>query len=151
MKTAPSLIVVADRGHLIAYRRQDNRSMQPLETLDIKEALLNLSEQVTDQAGSFPNSGGYGTSTAERLPLKEELQQRALRQLSEKIDTLCADHSDGNGNGAWALVAPSEINEALLSKINRKNRDKLTVNLRVDLVHSSPREILDRVEAEAAK
>ena len=60
--TPTSLIIVADRGGLKAYRVGDtsNRgpSLQLVQTLEITGAHLTTDEQVSDQAGKFPVGNG---------------------------------------------------------------------------------------------
>jgi len=134
MNTLPPLVIVADRGHLKAFKPGAERGLQLLHTTDFKEGLEKLSEQLTDQAGAFPDGGtmGHGTSTAERLTLVDEIDSRIFRRIGQVIDQLHSEHTPG----PWALAAPSEINRAILSEISPSVRDSLALNLPLDLTNT---------------
>ncbi len=130
MKTLPSLIIVADRGHMTAYQCQTTGALKAIESMDIAEGLQKISDLVTDQAGRFPSgSQGYRTSSAESLPLEAELEVRTFRKIAHRIEQLCvATQPD-----TWAFAAPSEINGAILDMVDQEWRDHLVINLRLDL------------------
>jgi len=134
MTTLPPLIIVADRGHLKAFKPSAQGSgLQLLHAVDFKEGLDKLSEMVTDQAGAFPNNktNGQGTSSAERMPLVAELEMRSFRKIRHEIEQLHAGHTPG----PWAFAAPGEINGAILDDLTPSLRDALTLNLPLDLVN----------------
>src|ERR1044071_10254992 len=86
-----SLIVVADRGEVKAYRVNDtpNRgaSLQLVQALDITDAHGRYDEKLTDQAGRFPVSDGNGrhaNSISERTDLENENERRICKQLAEQ-------------------------------------------------------------------
>ena len=81
MMTLPSLIVVADRGHLKAFKPSPQGGLQLLHATDFKEGTDKLSEQYTDSVGAFPNGSVAidGTSTAERTKLRAMRNRRWLQ------------------------------------------------------------------------
>ena len=90
--TPTSLIIVADRGGLKAYRVNDtpNRgaSLQLVQAFDITDAHGRYDEKLTDQAGRFPVSDGNGrhaNAIAERTALETENERRICKQLAEHI------------------------------------------------------------------
>ena len=149
MKKIPSLLIVTDRGNFHAYQSTGQGGLTKVDMMQISEALEKLSDQVTDQAGSFPSSEslGQGSSTGENLPLKEELELRSIRQIGLRIEELIA----GQSCDTWGLVAASEINNAILEQVTPQTRDKLTLNLKRNLTHETPQQLLERVaEADAS-
>lgn len=139
----PSLIIVADRGHLQAYAiDRSARAPTPrlIDSKDFSEGLQKLSEQVTDKAGGFPNtgSGGYANAAAERMTLTAELEMRSFRHAAERIASLLREHRPD----AWAFAAPSEINRAILDGLHPTLRDRLAQNLPLDLINVPADELL---------
>jgi hypothetical protein len=143
MKKLPSLLVVTDRGHFHAYHSDQDGSLKPLDNMQISEALEKLSDQVTDQAGSFPSreSHGEGNSTGERLPLLEELELRSIRQIGKKIEDLMTANEFRN----WGLIAAAEINNAILNEVAPATREKLSFNLKRNLAGQPAEELRRRV------
>ncbi|MEN3941924.1 host attachment protein [Prosthecobacter sp. SYSU 5D2] len=143
MKKLPSLLVVTDRGHFHAYQSDNGASLVALDNMQISEALDKLSEQVTDQAGAFPSreSHGEGNSTGERLPLLEELEQRSIRQIGQRIEELMVENEFKN----WGLIAAAEINNAILDQVAPATREKLAFNLKRNLAGQPTEELRKRV------
>lgn len=147
MKNLPSIIIVTDRGHLIAYRTTENDSLQRIESTSFAEGEQKISEIVTDQAGAFGMSGTPGTGSAERMGLVAELEMRCFRQIAEKI----AEILDKEIPGRWGFASSSEINGAILDGMDEKYRQKLSINLRANLTNSPPADIFKQFsKAEAA-
>ncbi|HEY1084270.1 MAG TPA: host attachment protein, partial [Prosthecobacter sp.] len=107
--------------------------------------LKKLSEQVTDKAGGFPASetNGHGNSAAERLPLQEELETRTFRKITQRIRDLLGD----NRFETWGLVAPPEVNNAVIDALDAKQVGRLTVNLKLDLTGQPPDSLKRRLLA----
>ena len=137
MNALPSLIIVADRGHQIAYRSNDNGSLEKIASSAVEEGNKKISEIVSDQAGVFANPGGYGLSSAERLPMVEELEVRCVRKIAITIAEWVAKE-DARW---WCFAAPSEINGAILDALDDGTRDKLSTNLKLDLTNSPPADV----------
>lgn len=146
MKKLPDLLIVTDRGHYTAYETRDDGRMTSLDTMLNPEALEKLSDQVTDKAGSFPaaETVGKGNSAAERLPLEEELQMRAIRRIRQRTQELIQEHD----YESWALVAPPEINNAILEGLEPAIANRLTINLKLNLSSHPPEAIKQRVMEE---
>lgn len=133
-------IFVADRGGLKIYL-WDRTAPSPLrlvENVMIPEARGRFADEVTDQAGAFPNAGG-GQSVAERQGIGRENEARSLRQIAAKIREVLAQHR----HSRWSLAAPAEINAALLEHLDPALLRDLIHNLRKDLVNAPAEEIPD--------
>lgn len=135
MKTLPSLIIAADRGHFVAYEPNAEGTLIAIRADDIPEGLNKLSEQVTDKAGAFPVGGATGrgttTATAERLTLEAEIEMQSFRKIAARIESLVKRKSPKE----WGFAAPSEINGAILDGVDKGIKESLKVNLRLDLVN----------------
>src|SRR4030095_7453954 len=112
MKKLPSFLIVADRGRLIAYtcesRRQRGTVPRMVAEVTFSEGHERLSQQVTDQAGSFPAAGtaGRGNAAAERMSLIEEMDTQNFRRVGNCINHVLSSHHPED----WGFAAPSEIN-----------------------------------------
>jgi hypothetical protein len=145
MKPFPSLLVVADRGRLVAYLTADNGALRLHATTAIEEGREKLSELVTDQAGAFPNPGSVGTSAAERLPLEKELETRCIRQIAADIEKLLAEE----GHPIWGFAAPPEVLAATADHLNREALGCLALRVPKDLVNAPPLEVREAFEKAA--
>ena len=133
MKDFPHLILVANRGRLVAYRPNGMGHLEVVDSLEPMEGNVKISDLVTDQAGAFPTDGP-GTAAYESMPLTEELEIRSLRQIAGKMEEILereAAHS-------WGFAAASELKVALLEELSDEYRNGLTLNLRLDLTNSPP-------------
>ena len=91
--TPTSLIIVADRGSLKAYRVDETPTRGPslrlIQAFDLTDAHGKLVDKVTDLAGRFPVSDGAGgrhaNSIAERTQLETETDRRIHKQLADQI------------------------------------------------------------------
>jgi hypothetical protein len=137
MRPLPSLLIVADRGRVRAYLTADAAVPSLLTSTSFPEGTGKLSELVTDQAGAFPNTGSVGTSSAERLPLKAEIEVRCFRRIADEIDHLLATRDVTT----WGFAAPSEIHGAILDLISRDALERLASQVRLDLVNASPQDV----------
>src|SRR5712691_5733016 len=108
--TPTSLIIVADRGGVKAYRVNQTptrgASLQLVQAFDITDARGRYDEKLTDQAGRFPISDGNGrhaNSIAERTALETENDKRICKQLAEHItEVVKRETAEG-----WSFAAPS--------------------------------------------
>lgn len=147
MKTVPPLIILADRGKLIAYRTTDTGSLQVIETVSFKEGNLKVSEMVTDQSGAFPVSGSTGTAAYESMTMLAELEVRSFRHIREKIVEILASEKPFS----WGFATPSEINKAVLDDLEARHSDRLQANLKLDLVNSPPAAVLKAFQKDRDK
>ena len=139
----PSLLIVADRGQLLAYAIDRSTRMPSLRLIDsteFAEGHQRLSEQVTDKAGAFPvtGSGGQANAAAERMTLVAELDTRTLRRVADRITALLKEHCVES----WDFAAPAEINRAILNSLQPSLRERLAQNLPLDLTHVPSKELL---------
>ncbi|HET6409400.1 MAG TPA: host attachment protein [Chthoniobacteraceae bacterium] len=146
MNKVPSLLIVADRGRLVAYSCDPNDRPgsvpKVVAEVSFSEGHQKLSEQVTDQAGSFPDAGtaGRGNAAAERLSLIEELDVQNFRRVGNYINHVLSSHHPSN----WGFAAPSEINRAILEFVKPEYTGKLAHNLPKDLTKIPANEVAQR-------
>lgn len=143
MKDFPHLIILANRGRLVAYRPTEAGHLVMVDSLEPMEGNVKISDLVTDQAGAFPTDGP-GTAAYESMPLATELEIRSLRQIGGKIEEILEREEPAT----WGFAALSELNEAILEHVPDECRDNLTVNLLVDLTNSPVTKVHARFEAE---
>lgn len=144
MKTLPSLIFLANRGRLLAYRSTPADHLEPIDSLQPVEGNRKISEVVTDQSGSFP-AVGPAMASHESLPLLDEMKIRADRQIAAKMMEILEREQPFS----WAFSAPSEINAALLERLPSELKGHLVRNLKLDLTNLPPAEVASRLLAEA--
>jgi hypothetical protein len=133
-----SLIIVADRGSLKAYRVDETPTRGPslrlIQAFDLTDAHGKLIDKVTDLAGRFPVSDGAGgrhaNSIAERTQLETETDRRIYKQLADQIVKII-DRSCKEG---WSFAAPAEIHGAIVDLLPRAARDRIVEHVKSDLV-----------------
>jgi len=143
MKEFPHLIIVANRGRLVAYRPTGTGHLEVVDSLEPMEGNEKISDLVTDQAGAFPTDGP-GTAAYESMPLAEELEIRSLRQIAGKVEELLEREEPD----MWGFAALSEINAAVIEQIPDECLENLTFNLTLDLTNSPAAEVHTRFEEE---
>jgi Protein required for attachment to host cells len=136
-----SLIIVADRGGVKAYRVNDtpNRgaSLQLVQAFDITDAHGRYDDKLTDQAGRFPVSDGNGrhaNAIAERTALETENERRICNQLAEHIaDIVKRESAEG-----WSFAAPSPIHASITELLPSSIRNRVVEHVKSDLVKTEP-------------
>jgi len=136
--TPTSLIIVADRGSLKAYRVDETPTRGPslrlIQAFDLTDAHGKLIDKVTDLAGRFPVSDGAGgrhaNSIAERTQLETETDRRIHKQLADQIVKII----DRSGKEGWSFAAPAEIHGAIVDLLPRAARDRIVEHVKSDLV-----------------
>ncbi len=136
--TPTSLIIVADRGSLKAYRVDETPTRGPslhlIQAFDLTDAHGKLVDKVTDLAGRFPVSDGAGgrhaNSIAERTQLETETDRRIHKQLADQIVKII----DRSGKEGWSFAAPAEIHGAIVDLLPRAARDRIVEHVKSDLV-----------------
>ncbi|MGH8092075.1 MAG: host attachment protein [Chthoniobacterales bacterium] len=139
--TPTSLIIVADRGGVKAYRVNDtpNRgaSLQLVQAFDITDAHGRYDDKLTDQAGRFPVSDGNGrhaNAIAERTALETENERRICRQLAEHIaDIVKRESAEG-----WSFAAPASIHASITELLPSSIRNRVVEHVKSDLVKTEP-------------
>jgi hypothetical protein len=135
--TPTSLVVVADRGSLKAYRVDDTPTRGPslhlVQAFDTTDAHGKLSDKVTDSAGRFAVSNGagahHGASIAE-TKLENETDRRIYKQLADEI----AKVVKSNGTGGWSFAASAEIHGAIVDLLPNDVRNRIVEHVKSDLV-----------------
>jgi hypothetical protein len=136
--TPSSLIIVADRGSLKAYKVNDTPTRGPslrlVQAFDITDAHGRMGDKLTDMAGGFPvGDGGNGrhmNSIAERTQLETETQRRINRQLVDEIVKVV----NNEGAVGWSFAAPAAIHGAIVDQLPAAVRDRIVEHVKSDLV-----------------
>jgi len=139
--TPASLVIVADRGSLKAYRVDETPtrgpSLQLIQAFDITDAHGKLVDKVTDLAGRFPVSDGagvhHGASIAESK-LETETDRRIYKQLADQIVKIVG----GGGKEGWSFAAPAEIHAAIVDLLPPAARNRIVEHVKSDLVKVEP-------------
>ncbi|MBV9008339.1 MAG: host attachment protein [Verrucomicrobia bacterium] len=141
-----SLIIVADRGSLKAYRVQATPTRGPslhlVQAFDLTDAHGRLLDKVTDQAGRFPvgdaSSGRHMNAVAERTQLDAENDRRIFKQLAERIVEIVK----GEGESGWSFAAPAPSHKAILDLLPANIRDRIVEYVKSDLVKIEPTKLI---------
>ena len=138
--TPASLVIVADRGTLKAYKVEETPARGPslrlIQAFDITDAHGHLSDKVSDQAGRLSSSAGgrHASATAERQTLGEEQSRRIYRQLADSI----AEVLKREPKAGWAFAAPSEIYSHIVDVLPPAARESIVEHVKSDLVKIEP-------------
>lgn len=143
--TPTSLIVVADRGGIKAYRVNQTptrgASLQLVQAFDITDAHGRYDDKLTDQAGRFPISDGNGrhaNSIAERTALETENDRRICKQLAEHItEVVKREAADG-----WSFAAPAMIHATVTDLLPVSIQTRVVEHVKSDLVKIEPAKLL---------
>lgn len=140
--TPTSLIIVADRGSLKAYRVTENPNRGPglqlVQAVDFTDAHRRYQDKLTDQAGRFPvgdgggqaGSGRHMNAIAERQGLETENDRRIFKQLAESI----TDVVSTEGVEGWSFAAPAQIHSAIADLLPVAVRERIVEHVKSDLV-----------------
>jgi Protein required for attachment to host cells len=143
--TPTSLVIVADRGSLKAYRVGETPtrgpSLQLVQAFNITDAHGRLVDKVTDQAGRFPGRDGaglqHGGSIAE-TKLENETDRRIYRQLADQIAKVVKI----DGIEGWSFAAPAEFHSTIVDLLPNDVRDRIVEHVKSDLVKVEPARLL---------
>ena len=146
VKPSIKLVIVADLGHLKAYRLEERPefSRPRLELIQSVETAEthHLREEVTGQVGRFRKEPAVpgAQSDNEEHNLELELQHRAVKMLAEIVCELIAREHVAN----WYLAADARLNQSLLNQIDRSTRQKIEKNIVANLSKLDPEELVER-------
>jgi hypothetical protein len=141
--TPTSLVIVADRGSLKAYRVEQTPtrgpSLQLVQAFDLTDAHGKLIDKVSDVAGRFPVTNGAGghhgpASIAERTQLETETHRRIYKELADQIAKIVGR----SGIEGWSFAAPSEIHTAIVDLLPPVARNRIVEHVKSDLVKVEP-------------
>jgi hypothetical protein len=141
MNDFPDLLILANRGRLVAYRPTGEGHLEEVESLEPMEGNEKISDLVTDQAEAFPTDDS-GTAGYESMPFTEEMEIRSLRQIAGKIEEVFAREEVRT----WGFAAAPELNKAILEEVPAEILDSLSFNLRLDLTNSPPTDVHERFQ-----
>lgn len=146
--TPTSLIVVADRGSLKAYKVKQTPTRGPslklVRAFNITDAHGRFQDKVTDFAGRFKvsDTGGTGrhaNSVAERNGIDTENDRRIFKQLADNIaDVVKTERAEG-----WSFAAPSSIHPAIVELLPARVRNRIVEHVRSDLVNLEQTKLLE--------
>lgn len=142
MKTIPSLIIVMDRGHLMAYQLDDSGQVHRIDSATFSEETENTSEYAANPSSAYLEAGGNGTCTVERMTCVAELETGCYRRIAAKIREII----DREQAACWAFATPSEINEAILDALGDIYLRRLAINLKRNLAMVPQHEIKMHLE-----
>jgi hypothetical protein len=156
-----SLIIVADLGELKAYKVEEEVVINPKDNaqvshkhnkgtlidalrpklvtaVDFVEAHRKISEEVTDKEGNY--KGHFGSASGEPHNLKEEIEQRLLREIAGTIMRIVRQEDPK----VWHLAFPAEHKKALLDRIDPDVSTRMGTMVAEDLVKLKPEKLLER-------
>jgi hypothetical protein len=132
-----SLIVVADRGSLKAYKVNQTPtrgpSLQLVQAFNVTDAHGRFQDKVTDFAGRFRVADGstrHASSIAEQQGIETESERRIFKQLADNIAQLVQTQ----GNGGWSFAAASPIHSAIVDLLPTQVRSRIVEHVKADLV-----------------
>src|SRR4051794_25997118 len=138
--TPTSLIIVADRGSLKAYKVSKIPSrghhLELVQAFDTTDGHGRFQDKLTDQAGSFPSGAAPGqmNSVGERTGMATENDRRIHKQLADSIsDIVSRDGRDG-----WSFAAPASIHSAVVDLLTPEIRKGAIDHVKSDLVKIEP-------------
>ncbi len=138
--TPTSLIIVADRGSLKAYKVSKTPTRGPhlelVQAFDTTDGHGRMQDKLTDQFGAFPGGSmpGQMTSVGERTGIETENDRRIQKQLA---DSICGIVSR-DGGGAWSFAAPASIHSAIVDLLSPDVRSRIVDYVKSDLVKIEP-------------
>ena len=142
LMTPTSLVIVADRGSLKAYRVDETPTRGPslrlVQAFDITDAHGRMIDKVTDMAGRFPvGDGGIGrhmNAIAERTQFETETHRRIYRELADQISKVVKS----DGIEGWSFAAPAEFHAAIVELLPNDVRNRIVEHVKSDLVKVEP-------------
>jgi Protein required for attachment to host cells len=148
--TPTSLIVVADRGSVKAYRVDEtpNRcaSLHLVQAFELTDAHGRYGQKLTDQAGRFPvgdGNGRHANSIAERTALENKKDRRICKQLVEHIaEVVKRETAEG-----WSFAAPSSIHASITELLPAPIRNRVVEHVKSDLVKIEPSKLSNHFQS----
>ncbi|MCC5845273.1 MAG: host attachment protein [Verrucomicrobia bacterium] len=147
-----TIIIVTDLGLLRAYLKTDPDNGRPPSLERIEEwkperARQKRSEQVSDQAGRFPQGAGAvnisgNLSAGESLNTETEQERRSIVELAGRINTLLADPAVTH----CLLAVSAPIHKQVLAALEPAARAKITSVIASNLAKTDPGKLLGYFE-----
>jgi protein required for attachment to host cells len=140
--TPTSLVIVADRGSLKAYRVGETPTRGPslklIQAFDITDAHGKLIDKVTDLAGRFSVTETAGSHRGQASIAESKLQTETDRRINKELADQITKIIDGNSGEGWSFAAPSEIHSAIVDLLPARVRDRIVEHVKSDLVKVEP-------------
>ena len=119
--TASSLIIVADRGSLRAYRVQETPTRGPhlelVQAFEVTDVMSAASTQHTTPMTDWPQ-------------LEAEMDRRICKELATEIAKIV----ERNGGEGWSFAAPESIHAKIVEHLPSEIRERIVEHLESDLV-----------------
>jgi Protein required for attachment to host cells len=119
--TATSLIIVADRGSLRAYRVQETPTRGP--HLELVQAF-----EITDVINAA--STRHTTPMTDWPQLEAEMDRRICKELATEIAKIV----ERNPRGGWSFAAPKSIYAKIVEHLPPEIRERIIEHVESDLV-----------------
>jgi hypothetical protein len=128
--TPTSLVIVADRGSLRAYRVEETPARGP--HLKLVQAF-----EVTDVMNAA--SMRHGTPMTDWPQLEAEMDRQVCKELATEIAKVVGRN---RGEG-WSFAAPASIHAAVVDLLPPEIRERIVEHLKSDLVKIEPAKLLE--------
>ena len=145
-----TLLIVADRGGLKAFRVNENPTnrkpgLHQIDSYHAQDSHGHLGDKVTDRAGRFKGSGlgqtGGGSSDHDRMDIEND--RRAVKHIAERINEI-VDKEKPEG---WRLAVPAQIDKLLTEHLKPEVRKHLAETVHADLLRAEAADILGHFSA----
>ena len=127
--TASSLIIVADRGSLRAYRVQETPTRGP--HLELMQAF-----EITDVMNA--PSARHATPMTDWPQLESEMDRRICKELAAEIAKIV----ERNAGEGWAFAAPESIYAQIVEQLPAEIQERIVERVQSDLVKLPAAELL---------
>ena len=134
--TPTSLIIVADRGSLKAYRVNETPTRGPslklIQAFNVTDAHGKMVDKVTDLAGRYAANDGSGMHQASiaETKLETETERRINKQLVDQITKIVKS----DGVEGWSFAAPASCHNAIIELLSPEVRGRIIEFVKSDLV-----------------
>jgi len=129
--TPTSLIIVADRGSLKAYRVNETPTRGPslklVQAFDVTDAHGKLVDKLTDLAGRYAASDGAGMHQASIAETKLETETDQISKIAKS-----------DGVEGWSFAAPASCHNAIIELLAPEVRNRIVEFVKSDLVKVEP-------------
>ena len=138
--TPTSLIIVADRGSLKAYRVNETPTRGPslklIQAFNVTDAHGKMVDKVTDLAGRYAANDGSGMHQASiaETKLETETERRINKQLADQITKIVKS----DGVEGWSFAAPASCHNAIIELLSPEVRGRIIEFVKSDLVKVEP-------------
>ena len=144
-----TLLIVADRGGLKAFRVEERSNGKPgLHQIDSdyeQDAHGRFTDKVTDRAGRFKGSGlgqnQGGSSDHSKTDMEND--RRAVKHIAERINELVEKEQPAR----WGLAMPAQIDKLLVEHLKPETRKHLKETVHADLLRAESSDILGHFSA----